>query len=56
MTFTTTVIPEPDSYSNYVDDNGVKTDQLEFDLDAAAAALNTLIYGESFVPTPTPAE
>ena len=56
MTFTTTVIPEPGSYSNYVDDNGVKTDQLEFDLDAAAAALNTLIYGESFVPTPTPAE
>ena len=56
MTFTKTTIPAPDTYKNYVDENGVETDQLEFDIDAAATALNTLLYGESFVPTPTPAQ
>ena len=56
MTFSTHVIPEPGNYSNYVNDSGEKTDLLEFDLDAAAESLNTLIYGESFVSTPTPAE
>ena len=56
MTFTKTTIPAPDTYKNFVDDNNVETDQLEFDIDAAAAQLNALIYGESFVPTPTPAQ
>jgi len=56
MTFTKTSIPAPGTYSNFVDENGTKTDLLEFDLDEAAAQLNTLIYGESFVPTPTPAQ
>ena len=56
MTFTKMTIPAPDTYKNYVDENGEKTDMLEFDLDAAATELNTLLYGESFVPTPTPAE
>ncbi|MEN6634661.1 MAG: LCP family protein [Clostridiaceae bacterium] len=56
MTFTSNVIPAPDTYDNFVDENGEKTDQLEFDLDAAAVALNTLLYGDSFVPTPTPAQ
>ena len=56
MTFTKTTIPEPGSYKNFVDENNVETDQLEFDIEATAAELNKLIYGESFVPTPTPAQ
>ena len=56
MTFTKTTFPEPGSYKNYVDENNAETDQLEFDIEAAAAKLNTLLYGESFVPTPTPAQ
>ena len=56
MTFTKLAIPEAGSYRNFVDEDGKKTDMLEFDLDEAAAQLNTLIYGESFVPTPTPAQ
>ncbi len=54
MTFTKTAIPAAGTYSNYVDKEGTKTDMLEFDLDAAAAELNALLYGDSFVPTPTP--
>ncbi len=56
MTFTKTTIPAEGTYSNYVDEDGTKTDQLQFDLDEAADQLNILLYGESFVPTPTPAE
>ena len=54
MTFTKTTIPEAGTYSNYVDEKGQKTDQLEFDLDEVAEKLNTMIYGAAFVPTPTP--
>lgn len=56
MTFNKLTLPENGSYSYYVDDKGNKTDMLEFDLDKAAEQLNTLLYGESFVPTPTPAQ
>jgi len=56
MTFSKTSIPAPGTYHNFVDENGVETSMLEFDLDDAAAALNTLLYGEGFVPTPTPAQ
>lgn len=55
MSFASTTVPEPGTYSNYVDENGVETDQLEFDIEAAAAALNLLLYGEAGAPTPTPA-
>ncbi len=56
MTFNKTTFPAPGSYKNYVDENNVETDQLEFDIKAAAAELNKLLYGDSFVPTPTPAK
>jgi len=55
MTFTKTVFPTPGTYHNYVDEDGVETSLLEFDIDQAATELNKLLYGESFVPTPTPA-
>jgi hypothetical protein len=45
MSFVSTTIPGEGTYKNYVDENGVKTDQLEFDLDEAAAAINELLYG-----------
>ena len=54
MTFTKATIPEAGTYGYYVDEKGQKTDQLEFDIDAVADQLNAMIYGESFVPTPTP--
>jgi len=54
MTFTKTTIPAPGTYKNFVDETGTETTLLDFDLDAAAAQLNTLLYGDSFVPTPTP--
>lgn len=54
MTFTTTTIPAVGTYHNYVNESGTETSLLEFDIDAAADELNTLLYGESFVPTPTP--
>ena len=56
MTFTKAAMPAAGTYSNYVDESGTKTDQLEFDLDQAAADLNALLYGSSFVPTPAPAK
>lgn len=56
MTFEKVTMPETGSYSYYTDDKGNRTDMLEFDLDEAAEKLNTLIYGASFVPTPTPAQ
>ncbi|MBA4348041.1 MAG: hypothetical protein C0413_04235 [Clostridiales bacterium] len=56
MTFTKTSIPVPGTYHNYVDESGTETSLLEFDIDETAAELNQLIYGESFVPTPTPAQ
>ena len=55
MSFVSKTIPEPGTYSNFVDENGVETDQLEFDIEAAAAALNAMLYGEEGAPTPTPA-
>ena len=56
MTFTKTAIPEAGTYHNFVAEDGTKTDLLEFDLDEAAENLNALLYGDSFVPTPTPAQ
>jgi LCP family protein required for cell wall assembly len=54
MTFTKTTVPAVGSYTHYVDEDGKKSDLLTFDLDAAAAELNALLYGDSFVPTPAP--
>lgn len=54
MAFAKYTFPEVDTYSYYVDEEGKKTDLLEFDLDEAAEKINALIYGDSFVPTPTP--
>jgi hypothetical protein len=54
MSFTKTTIPAVGSYKHYVDEEGNKSDLLTFDLDAAAAELNALLYGDSFVPTPAP--
>ena len=54
MTFSKAAVPEAGSYRNYVDETGMKTDMLDFDLDKAAAALNALLYGESLVATPKP--
>ena len=56
MTFNKSAIPAAGTYHNYVDEAGTKTDQLEFDLKQAATDLNALLYGSSFVPTPTPAK
>lgn len=55
MSFTSKTVPEAGTYTNYVDENGVETSMLEFDIEAAAAALNLLLYGEAGAPTPTPA-
>ena len=54
MSFVSTTVPAAGTYSNYVDENGVKTDQLEFDIEAAAAALNELLYGAAATPSPAP--
>ena len=55
MSFVSTTIPAEGTYSNYVDKDGVKTDQLEFDLDEAAAAINELLYGTgTAAATPNP--
>ena len=54
MSFTTTTVPAEGTYKNYVDENGVETSQLEFDLDEAAASLNALLYGTATTPTPAP--
>ena len=54
MTFNKLTVPEAGTYGYYVDEKGQKTDQLEFDIDAVADKLNAMIYGETFVPTPTP--
>ena len=55
MSFVSTTIPGEGTYRNYVDENGVKTDQLEFDLDEAAAAINELLYGTgAAAATPNP--
>lgn len=56
MTFSKASMPAPGTYHNYVDEAGTETSMLEFDLDDAAASLNALLYGEGFVPTPTPAQ
>lgn len=55
MSFTKLTMPETGKYSYYTDENGKKTDLLEFDLDEAAERINALLYGDAFVPTPTPA-
>ncbi len=53
--FVSATIPEPGTYHSYVDkDTGASTDQLEFDLDEAAASLQELLYGTAVTPTPTP--
>jgi len=55
MSFVSTTIPGEGTYKNFVDENGVKTDQLEFDLDEAAAAINELLYGTgTAAATPNP--
>ena len=51
MSFVPATIPAEGTYTNYVDETGVKTDQLEFDLDEAAAAINELLYGTSAAET-----
>ena len=51
--FVTTSIPEQGSYKYYVDEKtNEKTDQLEFNIKKAAAALQVLLYGEELTPTP----
>lgn len=55
MAFNKTSMPAPGTYHNFVDENGTETNMLEFDIDQAATELNKILYGESFVPTPTPA-
>jgi hypothetical protein len=56
MTFNKFAIPAAGTYKNFVDENGTKTDQLDFDLKQAAKDLNALLYGDSFTPTPAPAK
>lgn len=56
MTFSKATFPAPGTYHNFVDETGAETSLLEFDIDAAATELNKLLYGESFVATPTPAQ
>ncbi|NLI54990.1 MAG: LCP family protein [Clostridiales bacterium] len=54
--FVSTTVPAVGTYDNYYDkEAGVETDQLEFDIDEAAAALQELLYGVVPTPTPTPA-
>ncbi len=53
--FESVSVPEPGSYSYYDDpETGVQTDQLEFDIDEAAAALQIRLYGAVVTPTPEP--
>jgi len=52
MSFVSTTVPAEGTYRSYVDENGVKTSLLDFDLDKAADSLNELLYGapETAVP------
>jgi len=54
MKFITTTIPVEGTYHNYVNEDGVKTSLLEFDLDEAADSINELLYGTGATPTPEP--
>lgn len=54
MTFVTATVPAEGTYHAYVDEDGTKTSQLEFDLDEAADSLNELLYGTDATPTPEP--
>ena len=55
MNFVPATIPAEGTYSNFVDENGVKTDQLEFDLGEAAKTINELLYGTgTAAATPNP--
>lgn len=55
LEFVSTTIPEPGSYRYYTNpETGVQTDQLEFDLEAAAATLQEKLYGAELTPEPEP--
>ena len=63
MEFTSSTVPEEGTYKNYVaekvnsetgETTYEKTDQLEFNIKKAAAALQTLLYGAELTPTPEP--
>ena len=63
MEFTSSTVPEDGTYKNYVaekvnsetgETTYEKTDQLEFNIKKAAAALQTLLYGAELTPTPEP--
>ncbi|MEZ4508286.1 MAG: LCP family protein [Eubacteriales bacterium] len=53
LEFISTSIPEPGTYRYYKDpETGTQTDQLEFDLEEAAAALQEKLYGAEITPEP----
>jgi polyisoprenyl-teichoic acid--peptidoglycan teichoic acid transferase len=63
MEFTTTTVPEAGTFSYYVNEKtnsetgevtSEKTDQLEFNIKKAAAALQVQLYGAELTPTPKP--
>ena len=63
MEFTSSTVPEEGTYKHYVaekvnsetgETTYEKTDQLEFNIKKAAAALQTLLYGAELTPTPEP--
>jgi LCP family protein required for cell wall assembly len=55
LEFVSLSVPEAGSYRYYKDpETGAQTDQLEFDIDEAAAALQERIYGALLTPAPEP--
>jgi len=57
ITFEPYTVPQEGTYKYYVDEKtNTKTDQLEFNLKKAAAALQEQLYGAALTPTPKPTE
>lgn len=55
ITFEPYTVPQEGTYKYYVDEKtNTKTDQLEFNLKKAAAALQEQLYGAALTPTPKP--
>lgn len=55
LEFVSASVPEPGSYHYYTDpETNAQTDQLEFDIEEAAASLQEMLYGAALTPEPDP--